>query len=221
METQTTVGKLTVKRRTATGKGVARKLRNNGLIPAVLYGANKESVSLTVSPTALAGCLDPGKRHNTVIALTLTSDDGAGAETVDAMLKDYQIHPLRRVVTHADFIRITAETRVHVSIPLLVEGNSPGVKLGGVLHQVFRELNVECKPADIPVSITTNIGALEVGDAIHVSDLTLTEGVVVLLPPTQTIVQIVSPRVGDAATATQTEGEEAVDAAAPAAEKKA
>jgi large subunit ribosomal protein L25 len=192
METQDTIGKLAATRRREIGKGVARKLRATGLVPAVCYGRGAESIPLTVDPVALRKCLDPGKRHNTVIDLTVA--DGDKSERMKVMLKDYQIDTLKRTVLHADFIRLAEGEAVAVLIPLLLEGKPEGVKLGGQLHQVFRELPVSCMPDKIPTSVSIDVSALLVGQSMQVKDIKIDEGVTVNLPQNQTVALVMAPR---------------------------
>jgi len=193
METESTIGKLTAQRRTEIGKGVARKLRATGVVPAVCYGKGAETLLLTVSPTELRKALDPGKRHNTVIELTIT--DGDKSEKLKVMLKEYQIDTLKRDVLHADFIRVSEDQLVDVDVPLILEGKPEGVKLGGNLHQVFRTLPVKCVPEKIPVSISLDVSALLVGDGLQIKDLAaLPEGVTINLPLNQTVALVVAPR---------------------------
>lgn len=192
METEATIGKLTATRRHTTGKGFAHKLRANGLIPAICYGHKSEAIPLSVSPAALKRSLDPGKRNNTLIALTI-EDDGK-ADTIQVMLKDYQIDSLKQVVLHADFIRVALDQVLDVTVPLVLTGKPEGIKFGGTLHQVFRHLPVTCTPDKIPVSIEFDVTALELNDTIAIKDLKVPEGVVINLPLQQTCALVMAPR---------------------------
>lgn len=192
METEATIGKLTATKRYATGKGVARKLRSDGLIPSVCYGAKAESIPLTVDPVLLKRALDPDKRRNTVIQLTIK--DGEKSETLQVMLKEYQVDTVKNAVLHADFIRVSLDQIIEVSVPLLLEGRPEGVKLGGTLHQVFRTMPVKCKPANIPASLSAEVSSLELNESISVKDLDLPEGVMINLPENQTIAIVMAPR---------------------------
>jgi len=192
--TSTSIGKMTAKRRTTNGKEAAAKLRAAGLIPAVCYGKAVPTIPITVDPVALKKALDPARRHNTVITLTVEAD-GQPSETFNVMLKDHQEDTLKRVLLHADFVRVADDQVVAVTIPLILEGKSEGVKLGGTLHQVFRELPVRCIPSRIPTLVTVDISALQIGDSVQVKDLKgVTEGVTVALPQNQTIALCMAPR---------------------------
>ncbi len=201
MTTEFTVGKLTATRRTSTGKGQARKLRDQGKIPAICYGLKEESISLVLNPLELRGALDPDKVRNTLIDLTIQDADNALSTKV--MLKDIQIDSLKDNILHADFIRVDEDKPIEVAVPLRTEGKPEGVKIGGTLHQVFRMLPVKCLPADIPVSLSVDVAALELNESVSVKDLiALDEKIEVLLPLNKTIALVMSPR-------TSTEDEEA------------
>jgi large subunit ribosomal protein L25 len=218
METDATIGKLTATKRYTKGKGVARKLRAEGLIPAVCYGIKAESIPLTVDPALLKKALDPDKRRNTVIQLTIK--DGKKSETLQVMLKEYQVDTIKDAVLHADFIQVSLEQTIEVSVPLLLQGRPEGVKLGGTLHQVFRTLPLKCKPADIPASLSADVSALELNESISVRDLELPEGVMINLPENQTIGLVMAPRkVEEEEVAAAEEAEEGAEGAEGAEDK--
>ncbi len=211
------VGKLTVNTRTSKGSSTARKLRQKGQIPAVCYGKGVDPILLSLDPAALQKALDPEKRTNTVIALSV-----AGGETINVMLRDWQRDALRGNVTHADFIRVDLTKDVHATVPVILVGKPEGVKLGGTLHQVLRQLEVACTPDKIPVKLEINVDALGMGDALHVSDLTLPAGVKPRVEGGSTVCTVTVPKAEKVAE-TVVEGEAAAipaegAAAAPAAE---
>jgi large subunit ribosomal protein L25 len=202
------IGKLEAEVRSRSGKGWARKLRQTGRIPAVCYGPGAEPISLAVDPRALKLALDPEKRHNTLIALTLTGDGANLVLTV--MLKDFQTDAFKKEILHADFVRVDVSKPVKVTIPVILTGKPEGVKVGGILHQVYRHVEVECLPDRIPVKLEADVSALNIGQALHVSDLGLREGVRVLLDAKLSIAVVVAPK------ADKTADEEAAEAAAAA-----
>jgi large subunit ribosomal protein L25 len=205
MESTSTIGKLTARRRQGTGKEQAAKLRQQGLIPAVCYGRGTEAIPLVVSPVELKKALDPSKRRNTVIELVV--QDGDRSERLSVMLKDYQTDPIRETLLHADFVRVREDEVIEANVPLVLEGKPEGVKAGGNLHQVFRTVPVRCRPHLIPVSLSLDVSALNIGDALRVKDLaTMPEGVTLALPVNQTLALVMAPR----------KVQEAVEAAAPA-----
>jgi large subunit ribosomal protein L25 len=190
---ETTFGKLTAQRRTTTGKEAAAKLRAAGKIPAVCYGHKQDPIALTVDPLELKKALDPAKRQNTLIDLTVEHE--GQREQMSVMLKDYQVDDLKHVVLHADFVRVAADQVVEVPVPLLLDGKPEGVKAGGTLHQVFRTLPVVCVPGKIPSAISGDVSALQIGQALQVKGLVaLPEGVKIKLPDNQTIAIVIAPR---------------------------
>lgn len=219
------VANLSAEFRPSTGKTVARRLRANGMIPAVCYGEGAQPLTLAVNPVALVRALDPVKKTNTVLKLTVTgAPDGQSELTV--MLRDYQKDPLRGEVTHADFIRVSLDRDVHAIVPVTLTGKAEGVKLGGIMHQVLRSIEVAAKPHLIPASIEVDVTPLNMGEAIHVSDLKLAEGVRPLTDGASTICSVTAPRAEkEGAAGAPAEGAAAAGAAAaaPAAggEKKA
>ncbi|MBI5479025.1 MAG: 50S ribosomal protein L25 [Deltaproteobacteria bacterium] len=186
------VGKLEVHLRQESGKGYAHKLRQAGRIPAVCYGGGEEPIALALDPRALKDALDPEKRQNTVITMTVKGGDADRQLTV--MLKDYQTDPLRNTVLHADFVRVDLSREIHVTVPLLLTGKAEGVKIGGILHQVFRMVDVACLPDRIPTKLEADVSALNIGDALKASDVKVTTGVRVLLDPKQSVAVVVAPK---------------------------
>jgi large subunit ribosomal protein L25 len=184
------VGQLNVELRTGTGKGVARRLRAQGKIPAICYGAGAEPIPIAVDPTALTRSLDPQKKQNTVITMTVAGKSGEFL----VMLRDYEMHPLTGRLQHADFVQIKMDQDVRVTVPIELVGKPEGVKIGGLLNIVYRQLPLLAKPNAIPTKISVNIDHLEIGDAIHVSDLKLGEGVKALVEPGTAIASVVAPK---------------------------
>jgi large subunit ribosomal protein L25 len=202
------VGKLTVNRRYKTGKGVARSLRRQGLVPGICYGATvEEPIWITVDPKALKGSLDPLKRRNTVIDITVEDEAGGKVEIV-AMLRDYQIHPIKRNVTHVDLVAIDTNKPVEALVPVELTGKSVGVVEGGQIHFERHAIEVWCTPANIPAKIELDISALDVGDVLHVYDLDIPENVEIHTPPHLSVVSCVAPTIEVVETV---EGEEGVE----------
>jgi|SRR5579871_3157796 len=183
------VGKLNVTQRANKGSSAVRKLRAAGKIPAVVYGKGADPVMLSLDPTELLKSLDPLKRTNTVIAMSID-----GQATINVMLREWQRDTLRGHVTHADFIRVDLTKDVHATVPIVLTGKPEGVKLGGTLHQVVRALDISCTPDKIPVQLEVNVEELGMGDALHVRDLKLPAGVKPLLDGGQTICTVTAPK---------------------------
>jgi large subunit ribosomal protein L25 len=212
------VGKLSVEYRPTTGKSVSRRLRKAGLVPAICYGAGADPLSLAVNPTLLLKALDPVKKMNTVIELTV---DGApsGAQTLTVMVRDYQRDVLRGDLTHADFVRVKLDQDVHAEVPVVLIGKAPGVKEGGLMHHGIHRLEIACRPHLIPAKIEVDISGLNMGDAIHVGELKLGEGIRALADAKASVCSVTAPRAEkvEEVAAVPVEGAAAAPGAAPAA----
>jgi large subunit ribosomal protein L25 len=211
--------KVNVELRSGSGKGAARKVRANGKVPGVLYGRKSEPVVVSFDEKELLQSLDKEKRRNTVLKLTLSNGNGGGEE-VTAMVRDAQINPLSRRLVHVDFLRVDLNAEVHVNVPLVLTGKAVGTTNGGNLHQSMHVLPIAAKPAAIPTKIEVDVSALDIGYALHISDLKLAEGVRVLLDARDAIASVVAPKaekVEEAAAAPVEGAVPAEGAAAPAA----
>jgi large subunit ribosomal protein L25 len=181
---------LTATRRDATGKGVARKLRADGQVPAVIYGHNRQPQSLAISARDLDRLLDHISAASTVIELDL------GGTTSRTLIREIQRHPFKRQIIHVDFQELVAGETVTVEVPLVIVGIAEGVRVGGgILDQVLREVEIECDPASIPNHIDVDVTNLTIGHSIHVGDLVLPAGVTMLTDAEQTIAVCSAPRV--------------------------
>ena len=159
--------------REGVGKNESRRLRKQGLIPAVLYGEKKAPVALTIEARIVDRILHSKMGINTVFELSLKGTD----QKRPVMIKDYQIDPVLDRLIHADFIRIDATHEVHVPVHLELHGLPEGVKLeGGLLEFTTREIMVACLPKDIPVSIPVDVSALHVGQVIRAGDVQMPAG---------------------------------------------
>jgi len=175
-----------VERRSSTGKGHNRKLRKQGTIPAVVYGGGKESVPVSVDRHAVTELLRQEKGRNTVFLLKMK---GTKQER-QAMLRDAQIDPLTRQYIHLDFIRVMKGQRLKVEVPVVLEGESAGVKTGGFLDWLSRSLHIECAAESIPPSFVVDVSGLEVGDHVTAGQLPLPAGVKLLDDPQRLVVSI-------------------------------
>lgn len=190
------IGKLKVQTRSATGKGIARQLRRDGFVPGICYGAGLEApIQISIDPKALKGSLDPQKRRNTVIELSVEGDGGTVENTLTTMLWDYQIHPIKRFVTHVDLKSIDPSEQMEADVPIELTGKPKGVVNGGQINWARHQVTVRCKPADIPARYTLDITDLDVGDVLHVSDLPRPAGLEMLTPESLTIVLCAAPKV--------------------------
>ncbi len=214
------VGKLTVEIRNTTGhKGASRALRTQGKVPGVCYGATVngkiEPLPIVVNVKELRGALDPVRKQNTVINLTVTG--GAQTHTLHALVKDYQLHPLRREITHVDLLAIDPNKEVLASVPLEFVGKPKGAIDGGQIRIVMRDIDVRAKPSDIPVKLTIDVSPLEIGDVIHVSAITLPGGVTVITGRDLAVVTCAAPEEDKVATPADGAAPAEGAAAAPAA----
>ena len=158
--------------RDRAGKGASRALRREGRVPAVIYGEKKEPLSVHVEEKLLAKMLSTGHFMNSVIMVEV------GGKANRTLPKDVQFHPVSSRPIHVDFVRIGEHAQVHVNVPVrfLDEEDSPGLKRGGVLNVVRHELELVCDAAKIPNEIAISLAGLEIGDAVHISSVTLPEG---------------------------------------------
>jgi large subunit ribosomal protein L25 len=213
---------LSAETRTSTGKGVNRRLRVAGRIPGVVYGKGRESQPVALDPLALETLLEEsGAGLNTLIDLSV------GGKTSTVLVKELQRHPVRGSFVHVDFFQVDLTQKVTVSVPIHFVGKARGVEFGGILDHPLRELEVECLPRAIPEHIEVDVSALEVGQAIHVSDLRLPEGVEVKTDASLPVASVVLPAAEVEAAPVETvvegevpEGEVAAAAAAPEAAPK-
>ena len=183
---------LKAEKRDAQGKGVARKLRAAGRLPAVVYGQGGEALSITLDTAEASHLFHSISVENTIVDLSVE-----GEESFQTLVREIQVHPFRPDVLHVDFYRLQKGVKVDVEIPVHLIGTAVGVKTGGgILQQIVHELPVKVIPSMIPESFDIDVEGLEVGDSIHVSDLTLPEGVEEIgLEQDQTICTVVLPRV--------------------------
>ncbi len=181
---------LKAKIRTTVGNGPARVMRRQGQIPAVLYGPETEPVMLAVTVNDLEQVLKEGKSGQVVLNLVIQNGE---TSTRPAMIKELQTHPLSRNFLHVDFYEVAMDRKINVNIPVVTTGKSKGVEDGGILQLVRRELEVLCLPFDIPEMIEIDISDLEIGDSIHVSDVSLKGDVEILEDAHFAIVTVLSP----------------------------
>jgi len=214
MDTGLNFAKVSVELRHARGKEGAHKVRAAGKVPGVLYGRSAPPVPVSFDSRLLVKAMDKDKRRNTVFTLTLTAD--GKSEEVTAMIKDAQIDPISQTLIHVDFLRVAMDQDVHVTVPLSLVGKAVGVVNGGQLHQSMHVLSVAAKPGAIPTKIEVDVSGLNIGEAVHVSDLKLAAGLRALIDPKEAVASVVAPKAEKVeAAATPVEG------AAPAADAAA
>jgi large subunit ribosomal protein L25 len=203
--------KLKAETREGTGKGVARKLRAQGQVPAVLYGHGMAPVSVSVDAKDLGHALHTDAGANVLVDLHVGSDKHL------VLAREIQRNHLRGDLVHVDFLVIRRDEKITVQIPINVEGESPGVKQGGVVEHHLWEISAECLPGDVPESMVVDISSLEIGDSFRVGDLRVLTGVTIITPEEETILSVVTPQVLEVEEAAA-EGAEVAEGEAPAAE---
>lgn len=157
-----------VKSRESLGKNGSRRLRHQGLIPAIVYGAKQNPVPVVVDPKRILEIVHSESGVNTIFQLDLAGKEARR----HVMIKEYQVDPVKGELIHADFVRIQMDEVIEVDVPVQVTGEAAGVKLdGGILDHVTRQVRVSCLPRDIPEHVTIDVTPLKIGDALRVSDL--------------------------------------------------
>ncbi len=153
--------------RESGNKNMARRVRVGGKIPAVVYGAGKDSMPVSVDPRQVLRILHSNTGHNTIFDLALS-----GSEATKAMIVDWQYEPIKGKLLHIDLKRIAMDKALTVSVPIVLKGESAGVRQeGGILEQILREVEIECLPGDIPSHIEADVSELVFGKVLRVSDL--------------------------------------------------
>jgi large subunit ribosomal protein L25 len=177
--------------RTSRGKNEARRTRKAGQIPAVVYGAFQEPVSVAVNPREIAKIVHSSTGYNTIFNLAIT-----GGETTPVMVVDHQVDPVKSFLLHADLKRIDLTKRIRVSVPVITEGEPKGVKVqGGLLEIITRQIEIECLPDDIPEKFVIDVGELMVGQSKRASDVPQTGSMKLVSDPATVIAHIVTLRV--------------------------
>src|SRR6478672_4076586 len=180
---------LSVTKRENSGKGVARSLRKDGRVPAVIYGHGRKPQTLSINTRDLEKLLEHISAENTVIDLDV---DGTSSRT---LIREIQRHPFKRQILHVDFQELVAGEKVTVRIPIVLSGIPEGVRVdGGILDQVMRELEIEVDPANIPNHIEVDVNSLRIGDSVHVRDMALPEGVELAGEADSTVCVVSAPR---------------------------
>ncbi len=176
--------------RTAVGKGEAKRLRRALRIPGIVYGGSQGPVPVIVNPQELLAAIGAGE--NVLINLSLGRENEEQRRMV--ILKELQLDPVKGRPLHADFLEISMERKIRVEVPLALTGEPLGVKSkGGILEQPLRQLFVECLPLNIPERIPVDVSALDIGDAIHVRDLSVGEAIRILEDGGRVVASVVAP----------------------------
>jgi large subunit ribosomal protein L25 len=197
---------LTVTKRKRMGKSGAKEIRKEGNVPAVLYGKGTEPLSLVINPSELKTALSTEAGENTLLDIRVK--DGEAETPKLSLLREIQYDYLTSKPIHFDFQALDMKQNITVDVPVQIEGRPIGVKEGGILEEVLREITVECLPANIPNSFILDVTEMDIGDSIHISTLEIEEGVTILHEPEDTIVTVLAPKIETVETEEELEGEE-------------
>ena len=207
MTTATSEKNVDAKPRKSGTKNDARRIRKSGLVPAVLYGAGLEPLNISVDPKQMKRILTSEAGHNTIFDLA------AGGDSGKAMIVDWQYEPIKGALLHLDLKRIAMDKLLRVSVPVVLKGEAPGVKLqGGILEQMVREVEIECLPADIPGRLEADVSKLEFGQTVRVVDLPHNDKIKFITDANQAIAHVTA--VKEVVEAAPVEGVEVAEAAA-------
>jgi large subunit ribosomal protein L25 len=199
------IRELTVERRDGRGKGAAKRLRRDGRVPAILYGAGGGALALSVAPKDIQRVLHAHAGGGVLVSLRLPGE----AEARAAVVRELQFDPVRETLLHVDLQAVRMDEEITVEVPVHAVGEAAGVKeQGGILAVLLRTVEVSCLPTLIPERLDVDVSALRIHDVLTVADLTLPEGVRLTAPGGQAVVTVSAPAVEEVAT----------PAAAPAAE---
>ncbi|HHW06859.1 MAG TPA: 50S ribosomal protein L25/general stress protein Ctc [Clostridia bacterium] len=200
---------VTAEKRSVLGKGAVNRLRRQGFVPGILYGEKCGNVPVAIDEKEFRKVeLGTGKVFKVVVA---------GEQEHSVIVREMQRDPVSRRLTHVDLLEVSMNEPIEVIVPIRIEGEAKGEKVGGVLQHGLREVEIKCLPKDIPEAITVDISALDIGDSIKVEDLVPPAGVTVLTEPDQLVVTVIAAQHAEAV---EEEGEGAAPEAAeaPAAE---
>jgi large subunit ribosomal protein L25 len=178
--------------RTDKGKGQSRALRREGRLPAVLYGPNTDPVMLSVNISELEEALKGSSAGQALLNIAVAGEK-KGPRT--AMIRELQVSPLSRDYLHIDFYEVDMKQKINIMVPVTTTGKSVGIEIGGMLQLIRRELEVLCHPGEIPESIEIDITELDIGDAIHVSDIKLEGDVEIPYEADFTVLTILSSKI--------------------------
>jgi large subunit ribosomal protein L25 len=181
--------KLTAERREDHGKGVARKLRAAGRVPAVLYGHGQETQALSVDAHDMFKVLHTSAGANVLVDLKVDKDEHL------VLPREIQRNHIKGTIVHVDFLVVSRTETIQVNVEIVDIGEAPGVKQGGVVDHHLREVLVECFPQDVPEHLEADVSGLDLNDVLHVSDLVAPKGVAILTNPEETVLAVIVPAV--------------------------
>lgn len=196
--------------RTTVGNGPARRMRQSGQLPAVLYGPGAETVLLSVNISDFDQVLKKSGASQLLLNLVIQDSE---TYTRSAMVKELQTHPVSRDFLHVDFYEIAMDRKIRVKVPIVTTGMAKGVELGGVLQIIRREIEVLCLPFEVPESFEIDVADLDIGDSIHVRDISQEGEIEFLEDENFTVVTLLIPKIEEEEEPAEEEEEEAEEAA--------
>ena len=208
--------------RSAVGKNAVRKLKHGGMIPAVVYGHRFSPIALSLPAAVTSKMFRRGSEIVEDYKLCKLLIEGAPSTgPTMVVVKDKQRHPVTSVIEHIDFFAVRMDEKITAPVQIRLQGKPEGVKLGGILRQILREVEVKSLPSDIPPHFEIDVSALQLGDTLHVSDLPAPDTIQILTDPQAAIVTVLAPAVAKETEAAPAEGESAAQSAAAESETKA
>ncbi len=178
-------------KRPEIGKGGARSLRREGLLPAIVY-ADGNSTPVKINLKEMTKLIYSGVGEHSLITIQL-NDDGGKTSEHPVLVKDYQRDPVSEDLLHVDFLQVPLDKLITVSVALEIAKKPIGIKMGGIMQRRLREIEVECLPTQIPEKIEINAESIQIGQSYHVSDLSEMEGVKILSDPSEVILTVTAP----------------------------
>ncbi len=198
--------------RSKKGKSAVRKLHNEGVIPAVVYGHNIAPVVLSLNGPEINKMFKAGSHDSEdykLIKLTIKENDNSQEKMV--IVKEIQRHPLNGNILHIDLFAVRMDEKITAPVHLRIVGQAEGVKLGGILRQIVREIEVKSLPSDIPPHFDIDVSNLDIGDTLSVKDITVSDKIQVILDPEAPIVSVLAPTVQAEEETTEAEGIEGAE----------
>jgi len=187
---------LKAEQRAEKGKGGARSLRRQGMLPAVIYARGK-STPLKFDRKEIVKLIASGVGEHAILNIEFSKDGGKPAEH-PALIKDYQTDPVTNDLLHVDFMEISLKEKIKIAIPIMITKEPLSIKAGGIIEHHLREIEIECLPNNIPESIEIDAEAVEIGHSLHVSDIKPMEGIRVITSPQMVILNVTAPKVEEA-----------------------
>jgi len=194
-------------RRQETGKGSARKLRRQGLLPAVIYSKG-QSTHIKLRRSEIWRLISSGIGEHALLSIELGNGD-SNTNSINALIKDYQVDSVTDELLHVDFIEVSLKEKISIMVPIIITKEPAGVKKGGIMEQHLREVEIECLPTQIPEGIEVDAGFVEIGHSLHVSDLVPPEGVKITTDPEEVVLTVLEAKVEEVAPAPAEEEEAA------------